>query len=556
MATNRTTITFQDGSELEIEKGTSLYELSKIYQPKMKLNIVGAEINNEVVPLETTINRATTVTFLDSNSINGYKINKVGLEFVTETALKEQFNNEYEVIFDHSIANGIHMTIKGEKKFTLSDAKKLKTKMNEIIEADEKIYNLNVETKEAINYYNKVKASEKAINIHNVTNKIVSIYKLRNSLNYFYNEMPYSTGCLTSYDLVFLGDNKLVLLFPSPKTKYKVPEYVHYQNVIKCFEESKKWIESIGVPYLSDVNKMVSDCQIENIIRITETHFNNEIYDLVSDVIKKKARYILFAGPSSSGKTTTTKKIGLQLRSRGYETLIISVDNYFKDKVDSPKDKDGNYDFECLEALDLKLLNKQLKDLIAGKKVSLPTFNFVTGEKEYKSEPIKINDKTIILMEGLHCINDKMTPDLDPSLKYKVYLSPFMPLNIDRHNYISTTDLRLLRRIVRDNRTRATDVGATINYWNKVRDGEEKYIFPYINNVDKVLNTSLVYEIGVLKVFVEPLLYSVKSNSSSYNESRRLINSMRNFFTIPSDYVPEDSILREFIGKSAFENYE
>lgn len=556
MATNRTTITFQDGSELEIEKGTSLYELSKIYQPKMKLNIVGAEINNEVVPLETTINRATTVTFLDSNSINGYKINKVGLEFVTETALKEQFNNEYEVIFDHSIANGIHMTIKGEKKFTLSDAKKLKTKMNEIIEADEKIYNLNVETKEAINYYNKVKAPEKAINIHNVTNKIVSIYKLRNSLNYFYNEMPYSTGCLTSYDLVFLGDNKLVLLFPSPKTKYKVPEYVHYQNVIKCFEESKKWIESIRVPYLSDVNKMVSDCQIENIIRITETHFNNEIYDLVSDVIKKKARYILFAGPSSSGKTTTTKKIGLQLRSRGYETLIISVDNYFKDKVDSPKDKDGNYDFECLEALDLKLLNKQLKDLIAGKKVSLPTFNFVTGEKEYKSEPIKINDKTIILMEGLHCINDKMTPDLDPSLKYKVYLSPFMPLNIDRHNYISTTDLRLLRRIVRDNRTRATDVGATINYWNKVRDGEEKYIFPYINNVDKVLNTSLVYEIGVLKVFVEPLLYSVKSNSSSYNESRRLINSMRNFFTIPSDYVPEDSILREFIGKSAFENYE
>lgn len=556
MATNRTTITFQDGSELEIEKGTSLYELSKIYQPKMKLNIVGAEINNEVVPLETTINRATTITFLDSNSINGYKINKVGLEFVTETALKEQFNNEYEVIFDHSIANGIHMTTKGEKKFTLSDAKKLKTKMNEIIEADEKIYNLNVETKEAINYYNKVKAPEKAINIHNVTNKIVSIYKLRNSLNYFYNEMPYSTGCLTSYDLVFLGDNKLVLLFPSPKTKYKVPEYVHYQNVIKCFEESKKWIESIGVPYLSDVNKMVSDCQIENIIRITETHFNNEIYDLVSDVIKKKARYILFAGPSSSGKTTTTKKIGLQLRSRGYETLIISVDNYFKDKVDSPKDKEGNYDFECLEALDLKLLNKQLKDLIAGKKVSLPTFNFVTGEKEYKSEPIKINDKTIILMEGLHCINDKMTPDLDPSLKYKVYLSPFMPLNIDRHNYISTTDLRLLRRIVRDNRTRATDVGATINYWNKVRDGEEKYIFPYINNVDKVLNTSLVYEIGVLKVFVEPLLYSVKSNSSSYNESRRLINSMRNFFTIPSDYVPEDSILREFIGKSAFENYE
>ena len=556
MANNRTTVIFQNGEELEIEKGTTLYELSKIYQPKMKLSIVGAEINNEVVPLDTQINRSTKVTFLDSNTFNGYKINKVGLEFVTETALKEEFNGEYEVTFDHSIANGIHMTIIGEKKFNLSDAKKLKAKMNEIIEADERIYSLNVEKKEAIAYYNKVKASEKANNIHNVTNNIVSIYKLRNSLNYFYAEMPYSTGCLTSYDLVFLGDNKLVLLFPSPKTKYKVPEYIHYQNVIKCFEESKKWIESIEAKYLSDVNKYVSDCKIDNIIRITETHFNNEIYDLVSDVIKKKARFVLFAGPSSSGKTTTTKKIALQLRSRGYEVLVISVDNYFKNLVDSPKDENGNYDFECLEALDLKLLNKQLKDLIAGKKVDLPTYNFVTGEKEYKGDPIKIEDNTIILMEGLHCINDEMTPDLDPSLKYKVYLSPFMPLNIDRHNYISTTDLRLMRRIVRDNRTRATDVGATIAYWNKVRDGEEKYIFPFINNVDKILNTSLVYEIGVLKVFVEPLLYSVKSNSPSYNESRRLINSMRNFFTIPSDYVPEDSILREFIGKSSFENYE
>ena len=556
MANNRTTVIFQNGEELEIEKGTTLYELSKIYQPKMKLSIVGAEINNEVVPLDTQINRSTKVTFLDSNTFNGYKINKVGLEFVTETALKEEFNGEYEVTFDHSIANGIHMTIIGEKKFNLSDAKKLKAKMNEIIEADERIYSLNVEKKEAIAYYNKVKASEKANNIHNVTNNIVSIYKLRNSLNYFYAEMPYSTGCLTSYDLVFLGDNKLVLLFPSPKTKYKVPEYIHYQNVIKCFEESKKWIESIEAKYLSDVNKYISDCKIDNIIRITETHFNNEIYDLVSDVIKKKARFVLFAGPSSSGKTTTTKKIALQLRSRGYEVLVISVDNYFKNLVDSPKDENGNYDFECLEALDLKLLNKQLKDLIAGKKVDLPTYNFITGEKEYKGDPIKIEDNTIILMEGLHCINDEMTPDLDPSLKYKVYLSPFMPLNIDRHNYISTTDLRLMRRIVRDNRTRATDVGATIAYWNKVRDGEEKYIFPFINNVDKILNTSLVYEIGVLKVFVEPLLYSVKSNSPSYNESRRLINSMRNFFTIPSDYVPEDSILREFIGKSSFENYE
>lgn len=556
MATNRTNVTFNDGTVIEVEKGTTIYELSKLYRGKMKYNIVGAEIDNEAVPMDTKIMRATKIEFIDVTSTNGYKINKYGLEFVTEVALKETFKDEYEVTFDHSIANGIHMTIQCEKKFTLADAKKLRTKMNEIIANDERIYSLNVEKKEAISYYNRVKATEKASNIHNLTNNIVTVFKLRNYINYFYSQMPYSTGCLNQYDLIFLGDNKLVLLFPSPDTKFNVPEYIHYQNVIKCFDAGKKYLNTLGVPYIADLNKIISDCKIESLAQIVETNFNNEIYKLCDDIIKKKAKYVLLAGPSSSGKTTTTKKVALQLRSRGYEVLVISVDDYFKNKVDSPKDENGNYDFESLAALDLKLLNKQLKELIAGKKVSIPTYNFTIGEKEYKTDPIKLGDNAIILMEGLHSINDDMTPDLDPTLKYKVYLSPFIPLNIDRHNYISTTDLRLIRRIVRDNRTRATDVGATITYWHNVRRGEEKYIFPFINNVNYILNTSLLYEIGVLKVFVEPLLYSVKSDSPAYNEARRLIDSLRVFFPIPSDYVPDESILREFIGKSVFENYK
>lgn len=556
MTTNRTNVTFNDGTTVEVEKGTNIYELSQLYQPKMKYNIVGAIIDHEVVPMDTKINKATKVEFIDITSTDGYKINKYGLEFVTEVALKESFGEGYEVIYNHSIANGILMTIVCDKKFTLNDAKKLKTKMNEIISNDERIYDLNVEKSEAINYYKKVKAVEKAANIHNLTNKIVTVHKLRNYINYFYSDMPYSTGCLKKYDLVFLGDNKLVLLFPSPTSKFKVPEYIHYQNVIKCFDESKKWLNSLGLPYLSDLNKVISDCKIEDLIKIIEMNYENQLHELATDIIKKKARYVLIAGPSSSGKTTTTKKIALQLRSRGYEVLVISVDNYFKNKVDSPKDADGNYDFECLEALDLKLLNKQLKELIAGKKVTLPEYNFVTGEKEFEGEPVKLGENAIILMEGLHSINDAMTPELDPELKYKVYLSPFIPLNVDRHNYVSTTDLRLIRRIVRDNRTRATDVGNTITYWQTVRSGEEKYIYPYINNIDRIVNTSLVYEFGVLKVFVEPLLYSVKADHPAYNQARRLINNLRGFYPIPSDYVPEESVLREFIGKSVFENYK
>ena len=544
-------ITFSDNTSLEVEKGLTLYEISKLY-PHQENNIVGAEINNEVVPMDTIIDKDTTINFIDKNSINGYRINKVGLCFVLEVALKEAFDKKYEVEFNHSIGNGLHMSIEGKEIFTLNDAKKLKKEMNLIISNDERIYNLNVEKKEAINYYSKVDAVEKAENIHNITNNIVTAYKLRNYINYFYSEMPYSTGCLSKYDLVFLGENQLVLLFPNPNTKYKIPEYIHYKNVIKCFEASQKWIRALGIPYVSDLNRRVSNCKIEELVKITEIDFNNKISEMVDDFIKSKARFMMFAGPSSSGKTTTTKKVALQLRSKGYDTLVLAVDDFFKERLESPKDENGNYDFECLEALDLKLLNNTLNDLLAGKETKLPTFNFVTGCKEFNNPPIKIDEKTIILMEGLHCLNDDMVPDVDPSTKYKVYLSPFIPLNIDKHNYISTVDLRLLRRIVRDNRTRARDVGKTIEEWNNVRSGEKKYIYPFINNIDYILNTSLVYEIGVLKVFVEPLLYSVKSDSPSYNEARRLIGNLKIFFPIPSDYVNEDSILREFIGKSAF----
>ena len=223
MATNRALVTFQDDTTMEVEKGTPIYELSKIYQPKMEEKIVGAEIDNEVINLGEKITGPTTITFIDKNSTNGYKLNKYGLEFVMEVALKEVFDNRFELYIDHSIANGIHATIEGNRKFTLADAKKLKSKMNEIIAADEIIENINVEQHEAINYFNRVKAPEKAKNIHNLTNDIVKIYKLRKIVNYFYFEMPYSTGCLSKYDLIFLGDNKLVLLFPSPCTKFKLP---------------------------------------------------------------------------------------------------------------------------------------------------------------------------------------------------------------------------------------------------------------------------------------------------------------------------------------------
>lgn len=547
------TLTFKDKTTIEVDKGTTYYEVSKEQRANFKNKIIGVKVDNEVISMSDKIYKNANIEFFDVSDINGYKMNQSGLKFVLVVALKETFGKQYEVKFDHSIARGLHMTITSPNPFTKEDTEKLKTSMNELISSNERFFKLNVEKKEAINYFNQTNNQEKAINIHNVTNDIVTVYKLKNYINYFYTAMPYSTGALNQFDVVYLSDNKLVLLYPNNEETNDVPEYIHYETVIKCFQEGKDWLNKMDIPYISDLNNLISECQIDELIKANEVKFDNDIYKIVNDIIEKQAKYIMLAGPSSSGKTTTTKKIALALKARGYDPLVLSVDNYFKNNEDKTYDEDGNVDYESLNSLDLDLLNHDLKALMNKEPVKIPEYNFVLGEKEYKNSEIILGDKAIILMEGLHCINDEMTPLIDNNLKYKIYLSPFLPINIDKHNYVSTVDLRLLRRMVRDNRSRGTDVSETIGYWQSVRNGEEKYIFPYIHNANTILNTALVYELGVLKVYAEPLLYSVKNNSPYYEEARRLINFLRIFFPVSADYVDKDSILREFIGGSSFE---
>ena len=350
-----------------------------------------------------------------------------------------------------------------------------------------------------------------------------------------------------------LNDNEIVLMFPNPRSKNEVPEYVHYGKIIECFKNEKKWLERLGIPYVYQVNKKVSSSEIKELIRMSEVNFDSKIHEITRRTLELGKKYIMVAGPSSSGKTTTTKKIALDLEAQGIKTLLISVDDYFKDRCDTPKNEDGSYNFECMEAIDLVSLNHDLKALGDGEEVRLPRFNFITGKREYYEYPVKLEKDAIILMEGLHCLNRELTPDIPDEEKFLVYLSPFMPLNIDRHNYISTTDLRLIRRMIRDNRTRGYDVSKTIDSWQSVRRGEEKYIFPYVHQADMVVNTSLVYELGVLKVFAEPILYSVDNTSIYYEEARRLISFLKSYFPISSEYISDSSVLREFIGGSYFE---
>ena len=538
-------VTFQDNTTHEYEKGISFYEISKDITMN---NIMGFKIDNEVFSLDCKVTNDCKIEFINTNDIIGNKIYKAGLKFLFEVALLETFP-KLKISYEHSVPRGMLGVVSGDKILTQDDLNKIKSKMADLVKEDEKIEKINVSPKEAIKYYQVTNELEKASNIQSISDKMVTLYKLHNRLNYFYSIMPYSTGSIDKYELIYLGNNRIVFLFPSVNSNENVPEYVHYDKIIDSFLEGKKWLDNLNMPYISNLNKTIGNGKIKDFIRSNELIFSLNIAKAVDNIISNRdIKFILIAGPSSSGKTTTTARIASYLEALGYNTIKISLDDYFVDRDKNPVDENGKYDFECLEAIDVDAFNNDLNNLLDGKEIALPSYNFITGKREYSKDKVVMKDNTIFLIEGLHALNDELTANVDDKYKYKIYLSPFIPLNIDEHNYVSTIDLRLLRRIVRDNRTRGYDVFKTIDNWQRVRYGEEKYIFPYIHQANVIINTALAYEIGVLKVFVEPLLLSVGVDSNYYEEARRLIDFLKQFFPIPGEYVNDESILREFIG--------
>ena len=511
-------------------------------------NILAVKVNNEVKSLGSKASNNETLKFIDLNDINGNKIYKSGLEFIFEVALKEVFPN-LEINYQHSVPKGFLGEITGDKVITQDDLIKIKSVMARIISENKIIKKLNIKKKEVLDYYKKINQVEKYDNVQNITDKVVTLYELNGVYNYYYSEMPYKTGSINVYDIVYLGRNRLVFVIPTKTSKGMLPEYVHYDNIINSFLVGKNWLEMLDMQYVNSINNTISNGKVKDFIKSCELVFNINISKVTNTITSNRnIKFVLIAGPSSSGKTTTCKRIASYLRTQGFEPVLLSIDDFFLEREESPKDEFGNYDFECLTAIDLDLFNSTLKKLLNGERVSIPTFNFVTGKKEYNDNYAELKDNSIVLIEGLHALNDELLPNIDNKLKYKIYLSPFIPLNIDRHNYISTIDLRLIRRIIRDNRTRNYNVNHTIEAWQSVRNGEEKNIFPFIHQADTIINTALAYEVGVLKIYAEPLLRSVTVESGYYEEARRLLNFLKPFYPIPGEYVNDDSILREFIG--------
>ena len=533
-----------DGQSYEADNEMTFYDIVHDIKP----NTVLVKVNGEVFSLDIKIKEECEIIPLDVTSLPGYKSYQSGLKFLFFLSVKELFP-EAKLSFLHSVPKGILSEVILNHELTNEDVSKIKGQMALNVSKKLRYLKYNIEIKDAYDYFMKKGEIEKAKNLQTLNNPIVTLYRLGNELNYFYTLMPYDTSVINLYELVFLGNNRIVLVCPNVTSGLSIPEYVHYENIVTNFMETKKWLSLMNASYVSLMNELVSSSKIKNFIASNEILFVEDILKACDTITASKdIKIVLIAGPSSSGKTTTMKRLSSFLQSRGLHPIGLSTDDFFVDREDTPKNEKGEYDYECLEAIDLKLFNDTLQGLLDGKEVEIPEYDFVAGKKVFKGRKCVLDEKSILIVEGLHCLNDDLTPYIDERYKYKIYLSPFIPLNIDRHNYISTLDLRLIRRIVRDNRTRGKNVNQTIGEWQVVRSGEEKYIFPYVYQANRIINTALAYEIGVLKIYAVPLLSSVDIRSPYYNEARRLINYMQTFYTIPSEYVPKDSILREFIG--------
>ena len=534
----------------EVPKGITLEEIAKQEQEFFQYPIILAKVDGQIKELTSKVIESENIEFLDLTSREGNRAHVSGLTFLLIVAVKELYGNDKNIIVQHSLDKGIYI----ETNFIINSDSiaNIKQRVQQLVENDLDINRVNVDRLDAINYFEKIGDYAKAGVMKYNTNSFVTLYRLRNLYNYFYYYMPISTRYLKDFDLNYVAENGFMLRFPTIYITDRIKEYEHHPHMFEVFQECRDWAKLMNIENSTELNNMVSTGNIGDLIRMNEMITSNKLLELAKDIKQQpEVKIVLLAGPSSSGKTTTARKLCMYLRSLGMNPKTISMDDYFVEKDQNPLDEDGNPDYECLEAIDLKLFNQQIASLIAGEKVSIPTYNFLIGKKEYK-KTMQVAKNEVILIEGIHGLDPNILNNIKREKKYKIYLSALTELNMDDHNRISTTDNRLLRRMIRDNRTRGYNVEATLKSWASVRRGEEKYIFPYQDEADATFNTALIYELGVLKTYVEPLLYSVDQSSEYYEEAKRLINFLRLFLPIPSESIPQDSILREFIGGSCF----
>ena len=545
-------LTLDNGKKKEFVKGIKLKEVINLLKEEYPNDIISAKYNSSIINYEDIINKSGTLSLYDINTKQGNKIYERGLLYLFEVSALEVLGKDTKIIVKYSLDKGIFCKI--DKNINTTDITNIKKIMKDKVKASLPFTKIETTRNEAIEYFKSIKREDKVRNLFYNISEFVTLYKLENTYNYIIGDLPNNTSVLKYFDLSLIEGKGIVVRFPSIYDNSKVLKYTHHDNYFNSLEEYSEWGNKLNINNLGELNDYISNSNSGNLIQLSEIMQDYKLLNIAEEIVLNKDDYkvILLSGPSSSGKTTTSMKLSLYLKSLGLNPTHLSMDDYFLERDETPLGPNGKPDFESLNALDIKLFDSQISKLLKGTKVTVPTFNFISGKKEYK-RTIQMQKNDILIIEGLHALNENILKNIPKKNKFKVYISPLTYLNIDDDNRISMTDLRLLRRIVRDNRTRGYSPSTTLNNWEDVRKGEEKYVFPYQDNANVMFNTSLAYELGVLKTYVEPLLYTVKADDPEYLTARRLLELLKCVLPISSESVPQISIIREFIGGSYFE---
>lgn len=537
--------------KVDVPIGCNLLDVYQILNLNMPYGPVSAKVNNKVEGLHYRLFNNKDIEFLDVTSASGMRTYTRSLFFLLVKAVEDTFPGCLLRIAA-PIARGYYCKLKMDREVTPEDVALIRQRMQQIVDEDIPFHRMQCPTEEAINIFREKGMMSKVKLLESVGSLYTHFYKLGNSIDYFYGSLLTRTGGLKVFDLIPYHDGFL-LRIPSMKDPNKLEEMVNQQKLLDIFDEHHSWQDIVGISTVGDFNRACMNGHATDLINVSEALQEKKIARIADEINSRKGvRIVLIAGPSSSGKTTFSKRLAIQLMACGLKPWPVSLDDYFVDRDKTPKDENGDYDFESLYALNLELFNNQMRELLTGHEVVLPKYNFQTGKSESSGNVLKLEENTILILEGIHALNPELLPQIEDSRKYKIYVSAITTIMLDDHNYIPTTDNRLLRRIVRDFKYRGYSALDTIRRWPSVRAGENKWIYPYQEHADIMFNSALLFELAVIRDQAIPLLEQVPENVSEYSEAYRLRKFLRYFVSMPSSQIPPTSLLREFLGGSSF----
>lgn len=537
-----------------MENRILLKELADARQKEYANRIILAKVDGKLSELTNEVGADRKIEFITTAHGDGALTYKRSATLIMLKAIYDVIPRQKidKVKAEFSLSKGYYCTIKGDVQITGELLLSIKKRMRELVAADIPIVKKSLKTGEAIEKFRKHGMYDKEKLFTYRRSSLVNVYSLDGYEDYYYGYMAPSTGYIEYFDL-FLYDKGFVIQFPTVEAPEIIPEFAPQKKLFGVLKESAEWSEMLQVETVGDLNEVIAHGKINELILVQEALQEKKLADIAASIAADRSRkFIMIAGPSSSGKTTTSYRLAIQLRAHGMMPHQISLDNYFVNREDTPLDENGNYNFECLEALDIEQFNKDMTALLNGKSVEIPSFNFKIGKREYNGEVKRLGPNDVLVIEGIHGLNDKLSYSLPKESRFKIYLSALTQLNIDEHNRIPTTDGRLIRRMVRDARTRGTIARKTIAMWSSVRRGEEENIFPFQEEADVMFNSALIYELAVLKQYAEPLLFGITPEYEEYTEAKRLLKFLDYFLGVGAENIPINSIAREFVGGSCF----